>query len=97
MATLTNFSQFIDNLGETDAETIDCLYQAVKQGTDNGWFSVREQPTGLYVKSILNSDTLWLATDEAKKAFLNTLDYRFKGGSGLKGYYDTFKSSLKKN
>ena len=78
MATITNFSQFIDHLGELDPETIDCLYLSVKEGNDYGWFSVREQPTGMYVKSIVGSDTLWLASAEAQKAFLNTLDYRFE-------------------
>jgi hypothetical protein len=78
MATITNFSQFIDHLGEIDTETIDYLYLAVKEGNDYGWFSVWEKPTGMYVKNIVGNDTLWLATPEAQKAFLNMLDYRFK-------------------
>jgi hypothetical protein len=97
MATITNFSQFIDDLGEMDTETIDCLCLAVQEGTDYGWFSVREKPTGTYVKSIVGNDTLWLATPEAKKAFLNTLEYRFKRENGLKGYHDLFKSPPKNN
>jgi hypothetical protein len=70
MATITNFSQFIDNLGEIDTETIDCLYLAVKEGDDYGWFSMWEKLTGTYVKSITGNNTLWLATAEAKKLFL---------------------------
>jgi hypothetical protein len=97
MATITNFSQFIDDLGETDTETIDCLYLAVKEGNDYGWFSVWEKPTGMYVKSIVGNDTLWLATAEAKKAFLNTLEYRFKRERGHATYYDLFKRPPKNN
>ena len=97
MATITNFSQFIDDLGEIDTETLDCLYRAVKEGDDHGWFSVRQKPTGTYVKSMTGNNTLWLATAEAKKAFLNTLEYRFKSGSGHLLYSDWFKNPPKNN
>lgn len=97
MATTSDFENWLGNLQETDIEGAHNLYESVTGRTEMGGFSCSENNGRLFVKSDFNDDTLMLASEKAKEAFLKKLDNDYGGDFGWVGGNYEFKRSMEKD
>lgn len=77
MATITDFDAFLDNV-DNHHEEVNALYQAVSDVTDMGLYKceVGNRPNTWIVSAPHIEESLFLASPQAKSAFLNTVrDY----------------------
>lgn len=80
--TTTNFNDWMDNLQETDIETIYCLYESITSSSEVGAFKTSTNNGRKFVQSELNDETLMLSTKTAETGFLKKLDYEYGGDFG---------------
>jgi len=98
MPTTTDFNEWLDSLHETDINEIYYLYQSINSNTEMGGYSCSSNEREQYfVTSFDNDNTLMLASDKAKQAFLKKLDHEYGGDFGWVGGAYEFARSMEKD
>lgn len=96
MAT-TDFQIWLDNLDDDDIETIHFLYESISGETEMGGFKTTKKNDTLVIKSDHNDQTLILASEKAKKTFLDKLNKEYGGEFGWVGGHYEFVRSMNKD
>lgn len=77
MATITEFESWLDSADPDDHEEVYALYQAVSNSENAGIYTCSENKGKYFLKADHVDDTLMLASDKARSAFLSAVDFRF--------------------
>ena len=99
MATITDFEAWLDQADPEGHEEVYSLYRAVVDTTQMGPFQCKPAKggNGLIVYADHIDDTLLLASDKAKSAFLNEIEKRYVNNDmNIEGWYE-FNRSMAKN
>jgi len=87
MATITDFDAWLDSVDPDDYKEVYCLYKSVEECEEWGMYSTSENNGKLFVKGPVG-DTLMLASEKAKKTFLNILEDRYcDDGMDIESWY----------
>jgi len=81
--TTSNFDSWLDALEEPETETMANLYESIVGVTQMGMFTTKENGGRLFVKADDGEETLMIASEAAKKAFLEILDVRYGDEPGM--------------
>lgn len=96
MATITDFNAWLDEADPDDCEEIYALYKAVMDVDELGMYKCSVNNGKYFVKGNHTEDTLMLASEKARLAFMKTMDARFKIEGDLEGWYG-FERAMAKN
>lgn len=92
MATITDFSGWLDQADPENYEEIYSLYKAIEDIDEPqyGTFKcTKNEKTGMYfLKGDHTEDTLLLASEKARLTFIKVLDDRFKIDGSIEGWYE---------
>lgn len=99
MATITDFEAWLDEADPDDFEEIYGLYCTVKDEEPSAWYqcSRSKDKQRLFVKGSHTEDTLMLASDKAKNAFLSLLVSRYCDSDGDMEMWYGFKRAMAKD
>lgn len=74
MATTTEFQEWLDNLDETNTEEMYNLHESILHEAQMGSFICTKTNDQYFVKDLPTNETLMLASEKAKSAFLKKLN-----------------------
>lgn len=77
MATITDFNAWLDMVDAEGHEEVYSLYCAVSENDDMGMYKCSENNGKYFLKALHFGDTLMLASEKAKNAFLAEITSRF--------------------
>jgi hypothetical protein len=88
MATTTDFSIFLEEADPDGFEEVYALYQAVKNEEEYGLYECTKNSDGkLFIKANHTSSTLLIASEKAKKLFLDTIEKKFCEDMDIESWY----------
>jgi len=96
MATITDFDAWLNEADPDDYEEIYALCRAVMDIDEFGMYKCSMNNGKYFVKGNHTEDTLMLASEKARLAFVGTIDVRFKMEGNLEGWYQ-YKRAMTKN
>jgi hypothetical protein len=85
--TTSDFGQWLEGADPETSEEVYYLYSAIKNEHDEAMWQVSRSGGQLFVKGDSCDDTLRLASDRAKQAFLDHIERTFCEGMGIESWY----------
>lgn len=98
MTTTTEFDCWLDMADPDDHEEVYALHQAVSNIEESGIYSCSSNNGRYFIKADHVEDTLMLASDKARNAFLSILESRYGAEEfgGIEGWYG-YKRAIAKD
>ncbi|MDY4388687.1 hypothetical protein [Pectobacterium aroidearum] len=87
MATITDFDSWLDQADPDDYEEIYALYRTVADADEFGLYKCSVNNGKYFVKADHAEDTLMLASEKARSAFLQAVDSRYDIEGDIEGWY----------
>lgn len=98
MATITDFEQWLDeNVDGNDYIDVYSVYCTVNEGMGQGGYEIKKnQSNGRLFVTGPGENTLMIASDKAKEAFLKMIEDRYCEDMDIEGYY-AFHHAMEKD
>ena len=98
MATTMDFDDWLECTDLSDYNDVYSLYRSVADLMTYGGYNTVQAPNGAYILTADDvEDSLCLATDKARDAFLKTIEYRYCDDMDIEGYYAFHREMEKDN
>lgn len=95
MATITDFDAWLDQADPDDYEEIYALYRAVYDPDEFGLYKCSINNGKYFVKADHCDDTLMLASEKSRSAFLKEMHSRYKIDGNIESWYAYEKAMAK--
>ena len=94
---ITDFNDWTFALDLEDYEEIDSLYKSVKQVSDYGMYRTVEgrKPGTFIVTASFLDDSLFLASEKARSAYLRYIEEKYCGGAPEETWYEMERANAK--
>jgi hypothetical protein len=100
MGTITDFEAWLEQADPDGHEEVYALYQAVSAGEDYGFYECKASDDGTkwFLKGGHVEDTLMLASEKARSAFLLLIESKYTDGDmDIESWYDYMRAMAKDN
>ena len=94
MPTVTDCERWLDNVKVESDDAVYSLYNTVSDEAGCGGFQCSSRGQQLYIRSSSSEDWLLIASEPARKQFLDMLKIRFCGGQDVPAWYTSKGESM---